>query len=67
MRSSTRKSRTVFSIAGEQAEVAAETDDVPRVDERAAFDAALQQVFDFGQVLGHGVELVGVDRLMAGR
>ena len=50
----------------EQAEVAAEADDVPRVDQSAAFDAALQQVFDFGQVLGDGIELVGVDRLMAG-
>ena len=33
-----------------QAEIAAEADDVPRIDQRAAFDAALQQVFDFGQV-----------------
>ena len=36
----------------EQAEVAAEADDVPGVDQRAAFDAALQQLFDFGQSAG---------------
>ena len=52
---------------GEQAEVAAEADDVPGIDERAALDAALEQVFDFGQVAGDGLELVGVDRLVAGR
>ena len=50
---------------GKQAEVAAEADDVPRVDERAALDAALEQVFDFGKVPGNGFELMGIDRLVA--
>ena len=51
---------------GKQAEVAAEADDVPGVDERTAFDAALEQVLDLGKVAGDGIELMGVDRLVAG-
>ena len=56
----------MFSIAGKEAEIAAEADDVPRVDQGAAFDAALQQVVDLAQIAGDGFELVGVDRLMTG-
>ena len=52
---------------GKQAEIAAEADDVPGVDQRAALDAALEQVFDFGKLAGDDVELMGVDRLVAGR
>ena len=57
----------MFSTRGKQAEVAAEAEDVPGIDERPALDAAVQQVFDLRQVAGDRLELIGVDRLVAGR
>src|SRR5439155_26912774 len=47
--------------------LAAETEDVPRIDEGAASDTALEQVLDGGEILGSVGEAAIVDAEMAGR
>ncbi len=48
----------------EQRKIAGEADDVPRIDQRAAFDRAVSQVFDFLQVLHDAGHIATVDGIV---